>query len=257
MNRDQDKEKFWIRVGHWFKPTGTNQPDVDPNIESDMTSSLGMERESTGTVATKSSSDIVDAVSRSRLGRSSSAMERLEQEYNRVVGLVESIQDHLGQNSERSELMVRSLDRLAESLDHLPETSRKQIEVLESLRQEVATDAQCAVNIEQAVSQLPQIADAQREAMVTISRRLEDSRETDEKLTTTLESVEQSVTQMGEAANASAKTISMIRLEDASQQDRIAKLLQQQTERITLMATVAIVLAVTAVILGLVSLFRS
>ena len=127
----------------------------------------------------------------------------------------------------------------------------------QSLRQEAAADAQRAVNIEQAISQMPQLADAQREAMVTISRRLEDSRETDEKLTTTLESVEQSVTQMGEAANASAKTIAMIRLEDASQQDRIAKILQQQTERFPLMATVAIALAIAAVILGLVSLFRS
>lgn len=256
MDREQDKEKFWIRVGHWFKPTSANQPDVDPIIESELTSTLGMESASTETIVAESPSDIVGTVSRSRLGRSLSAAERIEQEYNRVVGLVESIQDHLGQNSERSELMVRSLDRLADSLENLPESSRKQIEILESLHQEVAADAQRAVNMEQAISQLPQLADAQRETMVTISRRLEDSRETDEKLTSTLDSVEQSVTQMGEATIASAKTITMMRMEEASRQDRIAKLLEQQTERITLMATVAIVLAVAAVILGLVSLFQ-
>ena len=55
-------------------------------------------------------------LSRSRFSRSGPYLERLEEEYARVVNLMESIQTHLAAQAERSDIMARSLDRLAEGL---------------------------------------------------------------------------------------------------------------------------------------------
>jgi len=252
----KDKEKFWKRVGGWFKSTKTDNYDESYISHSTM-GTYDAEPVDASDTMIPSTTETASPSMKSRLSRSSAGMERLEQEYNRVVGLVESIQEHLGQSAERTQAMTNSIDRLAAKLEHLPETSRSQLEVLESLREEVAAEAQRAINVEQAVSQLPRLADAQREAMVSISHRMEESKVTDEKLSETLSGVRQSLEQVGQATQTSASTISMMRNEELERQDKIAKLLQQQTDRITWIASAALALAAIAMILGLISLFRS
>lgn len=251
-----DKEKFWKRVGGWFKTIRPEPYDDSMVSESNVSTFTEIEMDADDAVI-HSSSDLSAPSIKSRLSKSSAGLERIEQEYNRVVGLVESMQEHLGQNAERTEMMAKSIERLADNLEALPETSRRQLEVLESIREEAAADTQRAVNIEQSLSQLPQLADAQREVMVTISRRMEESKDTDEKLSETLSGVRQSVELMSRATETSANAITMMRSEESERQDKIAKLLQQQTDRITWMASSAIALAVIAVILGLISLFKT
>lgn len=252
----QDKDKFWKRVGGWFKPTKADAFN-ESYISNAGVSTFDTEPSESSDPVIQSSSDLTTPSMKSRLGRSSAGLERIEQEYNRVVGLVESIQEHMGQNARSTDRMSQSIDRLAARLEHLPETSRSQLDVLESLREEVAAEAQRAIHVEQAVSQLPQLADAQREAMVSISRRMEESKDTDEQLTQTLSGVRQSVEQVGQATQTSANALSMMRSEESQRQDQIAKLLQQQTDRITWMASAAMGMAAIAAIFGLIALFKS
>lgn len=252
----KNKEKFWKRFGGWFKPTKADAYDESIVSDSSVSTSENFDDDPSHQLI-PSSTDPSAAATRSRLSRSSTGQERIEQEYNRVVGLVESIQEHMGHNAERFEMMCQSIDRLTDNLKHLPETSLSQLEVLESLREGVAAEAQRSIKVEQAVSQLPQLADAQRETMVSINRRMEESKETNEILTETLSGVRQSVEQVGQATENSANTISKMRSHDAEHQEKIVTLLQQQTNRITWMASAAIALAVIAVILGLLSLYKS
>jgi hypothetical protein len=183
-------------------------------------------------------------------------MERLEEEYARVVNIVESVQKHLEQQGERAESMAGSLTRLAESLDHMPETSKTQLELLSTMNHQMGVDGACVKRVEENLSQLPRLADAQRETMVSIGRQLDLSRQTNDRVATTLDGFQQAVTLLGEATGASAKALQDMRSDASSREERVATILQEQTRRFTIFAAVAVGLLLVAGVIGVIALIR-
>ncbi len=179
---------------------------------------------------------------------------RLEEEYARVVNLVENIQRHLASQAEYTEKMARSLERLTENLGHVPETANKQLDTLVAINSVLAGEAASTRRIEENLSQLPRLADAQRETMVSIDRHLDSATQTNSRVVETLEGVDQSVGKLGEATDTSTKTIEKMRWDAAARDELVATLLQEQTRRLTMFAWSAIALASVAVVAGIVAL---
>lgn len=191
-----------------------------------------------------------------RLARTGSAMERLEEEYARVIKIVESVQKHLEHQSERGESMAGSLNRLAESLEHLPETSKAQVELLSAMNHQMGVDGASVKRVEENLSQLPRLADAQRETMVSIGRQLDLSRQTGDRVGTTLEGFQQAVTLLGEATGASAKALQEMRSHASEREERVATILQEQTRRLTFFAVAALGASIVAAVIGIIALLR-
>jgi gas vesicle protein len=180
----------------------------------------------------------------------------LEEEYARVVNLIDAIQTHLASQAEESQRMARSLERLAESLSHVPDASRQELELLTRIQDSMTADLAGTKRIEDCLSQLPQLADAQREAMVSIGRQLDSSRETSERVASTLGEVQQAVGGLGEATDASAKAVQELRHDASARGERIAELVKDQTRRLTTLAWAMIGLAVVAAVVALVAVIR-
>jgi septation ring formation regulator EzrA len=194
--------------------------------------------------------------SKFRLSRSGPNLERLEEEYRKVVDLIDAIGGHLASQAQHSDRMARSLDRLAASLANVPETSQKQSELLTTIRDEVSADAACTKRVEECISQLPHIADAQRETMVSIGRQLDLSRDTSERVAATMGEFQQTIGKVGEATSASTKALQEMRWDASARDERITDLLAVQSKRFALFAWSAIALAAVAAAVGLVALFR-
>ncbi len=111
-------------------------------------------------------------------------------------------------------------------------------------------DLLSAKRVEESLSQLPKLADAQRETMVSIGRQLNVSREAGERMVDTVRDVGQTVTKVGEATEASTRNIQEMRWDAAARDERVAVLLEEQTRRFAIFAWVAIGLAVVAVAAG-------
>ena len=113
--------RFWTRVGHWFKRSA-----APTDYDGEAAATAPHEGESSPDLRTPigDHTPLVEQrwrpMTQFRLSRSRSDPQRLEQEYARVVSLIDVIQKHLGSQAERWEVMARSLDRLAESLAHAP-----------------------------------------------------------------------------------------------------------------------------------------
>ena len=152
--------------------------------------------------------------------------------------------------------MARSLDQMSVSLSHSPEDSQKGLELLTNISESAAAGAVCAKRAEEGMMQLPQLADAQREAMVSMDRHLDVSQQTTERLTGTMTEVRQALTSLGEATEASTKGLSDMRCDAAARDERVAGLLQKQTMRLTMFAWSVLVLALVAAAVGLVALLR-
>lgn len=242
------RPNLWSRVGYWFRPAGR---PVGANDQETLDRYAGSPPTAEGGAIGGG-----DSVARLRLNRAGSSLERLETEYTRVVNLIESVQKHLETQGERTEQVARSLDRLAESLGHLPEASKTHLELVSAISERITSNGAAAKRIEDSLSQLPQIADAQRETMVSIGRQLDLSRQSSERTATTLDGFQQAVTLLGEATAASAKALQALRSEATVREDRVAAILQAQTQRFTWFAWAATSLALVAAAVGLMALLR-
>ncbi len=196
------------------------------------------------------------AMSRLRLTRPGPNWERLEEEYGRVVNLMDAIQKHLASQDERSDMMVSSLDRLAENFKEMPQASRRHLDLLSGISEAVQADAASTKHVEEALSQLPQLADAQRETMVSIGRQLDLSRQTSEQVAGTMEGFQQAVTRLSETTEASSKALQEMRWDATAREERVATLLQKQTRWLLVFAWSAIALAAIAAVVGLIAILR-
>ncbi len=206
-------------------------------------------------VETPPSDGWMAARGRVRTAKLGTSLERLEEDHSRVVGLVESVQNHLEQQGARSKEAADALGRLAESLAHLPDASKMQLAIVSRISEQMASDALIGKRLEESLSQLPAIADAQRETMVTIGRRLDASREVTERVVATLDGVNDSVVRVGEAAAATARALEKVRWDAAARDEQLAHVLREQTRRLTMCTAAALVLAFTAAAIALIALF--
>jgi len=249
--------KFWSRVGHWFRRAGRATGDT---AEPTTARRLGLtsELESLTPSGGLASSDGQPAASflRRRSSRSRPDLEWLEEQNARVVKLIGAVQTHLASQAEESRRVARSLERLAESLSQMPEASKQELELLTRIQDSMTADLAGTKRIEESLCQLPQLADAQREAMVSIGRQLDSSRETGERVASTLGEVQKAVGGLGEATNASAKAVQELRHDASARGERIAELVEHQTRRLTTFTWALIGLAVVAAVVGLVAVIR-
>lgn len=195
-------------------------------------------------------------LSRFRLTRNTPNLERLEEDYERIVGLVDNIQAHLSAQEQRGESMVQSLERMAICLSDLPGLTRQQLDILTQLQEIAVTQSGSMKRLEGELMQLPRIADAQRETLVSIDHRLEESRKTDERVAASMEAFHGSVSLLSETSRATAHKMEQMREDATSREERLAKLLEEQTDRLTQFAFCAIALALIAIVVGLIAVFR-
>ncbi len=200
----------------------------------------------------------VDAVSSARLpvARHETNLDRLEQGYANVVGLVESIQEHMESQGGRSERMAHSLDRLAVSLEGISGASKTQMDQLAGIGEELKSGTASTKRTEELLSHVPQMADAQRETMVSVGRQLDVLRQGNERGTESLVQLHEAIVRLSEATGASTTALKHMHVDSVAREERLTELLEEQTKRLTLFAWMAIAVAVTAMVLGLVALLR-
>jgi len=249
-----EKATFWSRVGTWLRPGGRA-------FSVDEVGGDGLLGEGPGSGLASDPGRALPAAasggSRFRLARNASAVERLEEEYTRIVRLVESVQSHLERQGERADVMARSLSSVADSLTSLPETSRSNTEALSQINERLETDGETLKRLDDNLSQLPRLADAQRETMVSIGRHLEFSKQSNDKLVTTLDGFQQAVTTVSEATATTARALQEIRSDASAKENRVAAALREQTKRMTMFAMAAVSLALVAAIVAVIALIRS
>lgn len=240
-----ERTGFWTRMGQWFKSISAGDGYSDGG---------NGEPHPPGNGANGSHGEPGSTISRLRNPRAAS-LERLEQEYARVVKLIESVQKHLEEHSDRSERIASALDTLAGNLSHVPDASRTQIDLLAKIGEKLSADAATSRNLEQSLSQLPRLADAQRETMVAIGRQLEASRESSERVATMLDGFHKGLAQVAESTSATGRALEKTRFDSSTRDERLAAILQEQSKRLTTFAVAAISLASVAALASVIAMF--
>lgn len=246
---DVERTRFWSRVGHWFK--AANHPDGDgggPGGIAELESASPRLRQAVKGVEQLQDPPVPQA------GQVEMERERLDEAYLRILDLIVSIRQHLELQDQRAERMAPTVDRLAEGLANIPEAARTQVELLSGITKHLESDADSAKRIEGLLSQLPHLADAQREAMVSVARQLDLAMEISGKQTGVLEEFGGALSHLGNLATESTAALGKLYAESTAKEERVARLITVQTRRLTLFCVAAIAVAATGVVLGLIAI---
>ncbi len=176
---------------------------------------------------------------------------------DRLVELVDAIREHLTAQSERSELMNAALHRLADGLERFPEASKAELHLLERVAADSGATATNVKKLSEALAQLPELADGQREALVTIHRELERGRESGQQLRETLDGVGRAIASLSDATANLRPMLDRLRSELTAGQERLLMIVERQAERMTWFTASALGAAGLGILLSLIALFRS
>ncbi len=242
-----ERTGIWSRVGHWLRPAGGKDGSGAGGLSraGSPANSVNLALQAEGRAPDASPA----AVAQRPLGD-----DRMEEAYTKIIDLVGSIRSHLELQDRRAERMAPTLERLAEGLGNIPEAAKTQVALLADISKRMDSDAERAGRLETSLSQLPQIADAQRETMVSMGRQLETLNEANERGTSASDEFRQTLSQLIDATRASTSSLKQIQVDSAAQEDNLARLVAEQTRRLTLFACAAIALAAVAAAVSLLAL---
>jgi ABC-type transporter Mla subunit MlaD len=167
------------------------------------------------------------------------SIERLQEEYERVVGLVESIHEHLERQEERSGALVVAVDGLARSLRDLPETARAQVQSLSAIHERLEQEAQRSSRVDQELTRLPGIAEA--------------SRQSTERMATALDGFRGAVAKLGDSTCETTSALRQMHADAMAREERIVEFFRDHSRRFTWFAVGAICLAVAVCTVALLS----
>jgi len=100
------------------------------------------------------------------------SVSELQRGYDEVLGVVRRIGEHLDEQRERSERIVELLDRLPQALDVMPEISRQNIRLLESITEYLEESRRREESINATLMRLGESADNQTEIVGLVQQQL-------------------------------------------------------------------------------------
>jgi uncharacterized phage infection (PIP) family protein YhgE len=178
----------------------------------------------------------------------------------RLVVLVDQIQQHLIHQDERSGQIAGSLERLARTLAELPNAERQQNEALATIAAQIEAGNRNTQTLSESLRDVPRLAKLQAETLAGIRTQLERSNNTDSEVSLSLQTFGKALGNLNESTQAQVTTLGKLAGQAEQRDSRLSALLSQQTRRFTMLFAVTLVaalLAVAAVVMVvLLQLFR-
>jgi|GEM_PF-5099473 len=177
-----------------------------------------------------------------RKERTELTLEKLQEGYQKVVNLVESIQKHLGNQEQRTQQLVDAMNQMAGDMADLPQETVKQTAALKAVATMMEENAASDRQRDDHLARLPELVESQSQTGARVAR--------------TLDGLNESVSALGDATHSSTSALQKLHNDAAERDERLAVLFAEQTKRFTIVFSFAITLAVVAAVIGVVALLR-
>lgn len=170
--------------------------------------------------------------------------------------MVGSIKEHLQAQVQSADVLVESLDRLAGGLERLPDVAKDELGVLEHISEDVSAAVASLKRVESSLGEWAEWGDAQREVLHQLARTLDQLRETDGKIAASLDGLQHGVVELRESVTETSGMMRAFRTEWIERHDRLVLRIEQQTNRLTVLAIAAAGLGAVAALLGILAMTR-
>ncbi|HNO77283.1 MAG TPA: hypothetical protein PKN33_04405 [Phycisphaerae bacterium] len=265
---------FLTRLKGWFQPGyGVDSTDVmdapktdqgSKSASSDATPSKprtieqwsGPAQAATAQATGQASERSADNVQLGSLSASQNKLEKLQDGYLQVIELVETIRKHQDRQDERAVEFSTSLSSMASTLAEIQKGNNKQVDQLASIADELRAGNKRGDHWQEVLAEFPKTAQAQREALLSVTRQMEAVGDRDDKMTGSLDSLREAVTALGDATTASSVAVKNLQMTAIEDSERTADLLEAQNKRFSMLFAVTVTMTVIALITGVVAIMR-
>gem|GEM_PF-6113181 len=207
------KKQIWKRMGGWFGKSSTaKMSPCSDALPHDSVVSVGSETK------------VVKQDTKARL-------EKIEDNFNRMVDVLSNINDTVAAQKENGELLQQSLSQLPDILKIYPETAAQQTEVVTTISKHLTDQAVGHEKLLTTIETLPGHAIEQMDKLVDINDRLERASEQNQMV----------------LENAQAQSLSMANIGELlqSSDDRMSEMLAAQQKRFTFLFGLSIFSIIT------------
>lgn len=190
-----------------------------------------------------------------RWAKREQTLNRLQEGYERLNGVIEEIQKHLAQQGERTDRICGALEQLARSTVDMAGLSRHHAETLEAIAGHIEAGNARLGQVAESVTEIPKASRVQTEAINGIRKQLEMAGEQNLVTSQTMAKLGTAISTLGEVNSSQIEALAQMNRKSDDHSERLSKLIARQNKRFVMLFIVTIVLAVgaiTAAILGLV-----
>ncbi|HNQ23506.1 MAG TPA: hypothetical protein PKK06_10470 [Phycisphaerae bacterium] len=248
------QQRLWSRIGRWFSGESKGGNGHHPGEVDAATGLIGCAAQEARDFGTVEAATPAALCPTHRVPNRERLLERLEEGYERVSRLVESIQTHVQTQDQRSAEALRTLASLGQSLEHLPTATAAQNDSLAQITQLLETQAARSKRLDEHLAQWPRLADAQRETMASVGRQLDLNRQAGEQVAASLDRLGEAMRTLGGTTARAAETIRELESHAAEREQRLALALRERTSRLAWFVGGVTALALAGLITALVAL---
>ncbi len=232
------KDTLWSRLGSWINPF--YQDDGTPELARSSASSIPTASNGNGRLGTKVSGLLP------RRGQDQT-VQQLRHGYDKVLDLVESIQNHLDQQNKRSDRVVELLADLGQGMKEMPAAASRHTDTLKGLVNQIELANRHAQAMVSALGDWPNAAMAQRDALNAIALHLGSSSDTNTKLAEQLQAHNRTANMLAESSREQVATLKAMQESSHVCNNHLAHLIHTQTRRFTMLFVITLVLTLSAV----------
>jgi hypothetical protein len=232
---------FWTRVGHWIRPGTSRQalaelPDASPP---------SLDGDGADPVETEASVRTQPLALRRRPRED--VLTRLEDGFNRVVNLCDSLNVHFTLQEERTAQVADSLRRVAGDMSRLATVVENQGETLHAVVGQLQAGNDHNQKVQELFQHVAKLTEAQRQALAVVAQQVDGARQTDERIAESLGTFQKAITILGEACNESTVSLRQLRTQQAAGDEQLARLVDRQGRRFVMLFIVTVLLAISGI----------
>lgn len=191
-----------------------------------------------------------------RWAKRESALAQLQEGYERVNQLMADMQQHMADQSARTERMCAAVEQLARTMEDLPALSREQARTLETIAGQMEASSSHNQQLAEAVGEIPRVTRAQADALAGISSRLEMMNEQNVVATQSMDKLNSAVASAGQTGQVQTELLKQLDARSGEHNRRLADLLAGQNRRFTILLVIAILVALAAVAAAVLAILR-
>ncbi|MBU0616104.1 MAG: hypothetical protein KKI02_00135 [Planctomycetes bacterium] len=179
--------------------------------------------------------------------RRRSAIERLDERYQRVLELIDAMRDHFEAQDCRAAEVTAGLERMGGTLDRLADTQQVQCEGIASIATRVNDAARSSAGLATMLAEMPASLQAQAQAVHAVARQMEATRAADAELTSSLQQFSHAADSLRDAGT--AQVVSLQRLHETSrgQKESLQVFVRQQSRLLLIITIVVMVLGLGSI----------
>lgn len=243
-------QSLWSRLTEWFTTDPEDKINPPPTPQQ-RTTGLNDDLQITKPRPENGASNVTRIPSRTQ------AIEKLEQGYEKLIGLVDNLNSHLENQQKGTERIVTAVNELSHSVNNLTRLPEQldehkkainaiadRLNALDKLNDRMGTLDTISDSWKTTAEQLPKIADAHRESLNVVRQQVESSNAVQQQVADSMSTLEQTVSTVGNASTTATETIREHQVASAKRDHDLINVLQDQNKKFTALMLVGIAVTI-------------